>query len=62
MVMATPIISATSSVVAPSRARFRPWAAMHPSHSRVMAMESAMSSLVLMSSAPSTKAASCSAP
>ena len=38
MEMATPIVSATSSVVAPRRARLRPWAAMHPSHSRVMEM------------------------
>ena len=57
MEMATPIVSATSSVVAPRRARLRPWAAMHPSHSRVMEMASAMSSLVLTESAPSAKAA-----
>ena len=47
MEMATPIISATSSMVAPGRARPRAWAAMHPSHSRVMEMARAISSLVL---------------
>ena len=59
MEMATPIISATSSVVAPRRAQPHACAATHPSHSRVMEMASAISSLVLADSAPSLKAAEC---
>ena len=46
-------------LVAPRRAGLRPWAAMQPSHSRVIAMASAMRSLVLTSSAPSLMAARC---
>ena len=62
IMMATPIISVTSLTVAPRWAAPRACALIHPSHSRVMAMASAMSSFMRMDSAPSAMAAVCSAP
>jgi hypothetical protein len=55
--MATPIISVTSLTVAPRMTAPRAWAEIQPSHSRVMAMASAMSSFVLADNVPSAMAA-----
>ncbi len=62
MEMATPIISATSPLLAPRRAAPRACAATQPSHSRVMAMARAISYLVLAGRAPSAMAAVLRAP
>ncbi len=62
MRMATPMVSATSSAVAPLRAAPSACATMQPSHPRVTAMASAMSSLVLVLSAPGASVALCSWP
>jgi DNA-binding FrmR family transcriptional regulator len=53
--------SATSSFVAPARAAPRAWAAMQPSHCSATERVKAMSSFVLVGSAPSAMALECRA-